>query len=106
MSRYQLLSVVPGTKVFVGWDTMLQTFQAQVLGRPATPDGEPTVLLSIGRTQGECLTVAELAGHTSPWAIVPPGIAADLERERDTVGAPARPQAGRVTANRSARDPR
>lgn len=88
MSRYQLLSDVPGTKVFVGWNASLQTFFAQVLGHSETPDGEPAVHLSIGTAPRACVDVDDLANQISPWAKMPLGIAIDLARERDNT-APA-----------------
>lgn len=106
MSRYQLLSDVPGTKVFVGWDTPLQTFQVEVLGCPTAPDGEPTVILRIGNSPGQCESVAELADHIGPWATLPPGIAANLERERETTSVPIRSQAKLLTPIQPSRIPR
>lgn len=106
MSRYQLLSDVAGTKVFVGWDTPLQTFFAQVLGTPKAPGGDPSTVLWVGTNTGECLSIQDLARQISPWATLPPGIAANLERERDSASSPTPLQTGLLAAMRSARNPR
>ncbi|WP_372395327.1 hypothetical protein ABMY26_07395 (plasmid) [Azospirillum sp. HJ39] len=93
MSRFQLISNVPGTTVHVGWDNPLQTFFAHVqkAGRKATD--EPQTVLWIGTEPSECLDVQDLQEHILPWAKLPPGTAAELERQRDKARGPTQLQA-------------
>lgn len=93
MSRFQLISKLPGTTVHVGWDNPLQTFFAQVqkVGSKATDD--PQTVLWIGTEPSECLDIQDLKEHIQGWADLPPGTAAELERQRDKARVPTRLQA-------------
>jgi len=71
----------------VGWDRPLQTYFAQVFFVTDDEPVEGEALIWIGTAPGELLTAEAAIAIVEPHAIVPDGLAAQLESEmRETIG--------------------
>lgn len=83
MSRHVIPARDPNLIIVVGWDNPLQSFFAQV-ERPEDPeeDDDDPILLWVGATPREVITVEDLTRHLAPYAALPPEVAAQLRQER------------------------
>lgn len=68
--------------IVVGWDPPLQTYYGQVM--PLGDISDDDLLLWVGRSPGELLTVPALDAALGAWATIDAELWNELERDRET----------------------